>query len=131
MRRPTLKLPDYHKTFVVRTDASNIALRAALMQEADGKLHPATFASKKLNVAEKYSTLKKECLAIVWAVTKFRLFLSAERFILQTDHKLLNSAKFQNDCIMRWSLSLQNYDYGVAYIPGKDNCLADYLSRVI
>ena len=135
MRKPILKLPDYHKPFVLRTDASNIGLGAALMQEADGKLHPVAFASKKLNVAEqKYSTLEKECLAIVWAVTKFRLFLSGEKFILQTDHKpltYLNSAKFQNDRIMRWSLSLQNYDYRVEDIPGKDNCLADYLSRVV
>ena len=52
---------------------------AVLMQEADGKLHPVTFASKKLNAAEqKYFTLEKGCLAIIWAVTKFRLFFSGK-----------------------------------------------------
>ena len=135
LSRPILKLPDYSKPFVLETDASNVGVGASLMQKYEDKLHPIAFASKKLTAAErKYSTLEKECLAIVWAVKKYKLFLAGTKFVLQTDHKplsYLNSAKFQNDRIMRWSLSLQDYDYRVEDIPGKDNHLADYMSRVM
>ena len=91
--------------------------------------------SKKLAPAEtKYSTLEKECLGIVWGITKFRLYLAGKPFILQTDHQHLayiNKTKYQNDRIMRWALSLQGYDYTVQDIPGKDNVAADYLSCVM
>ena len=67
-------------------------------------------------------------------MTKFRLYLAGKPVIEQTDHKplsCLNQAKFQNDRIMRWALALQGYDYKVESIPGKDNVVADYLSRII
>ena len=67
-------------------------------------------------------------------MTKLRLYLAGKPFILQTDHKLLsylNQAKFRNDRIMKWAQALQGYDYKVESIPGKDNVVADYLSRII
>ena len=135
LQRPVLRLPDHSKSFTLRTDASNSGLGAALMQEHEGKYYPVVFGSKKLTSAErKYSTLEKECLAIVWGITKFRLYLAGKPFILQTDHqplKFLNDAKFKNDRIMRWALALQGYDYTVKDIPGRDNVLADYLSRIV
>jgi len=105
------------------------------MQQHDEKLYPIAYGSKKLTPAEQnYLTLEKECLAIVWGVRKFRLFLAGTQFILQTDHKLLsylNQAKFQNEYVMRWAPALQGYDYHVEDIPGKDNIMADYLSRIM
>ena len=135
LRRPILRVPDYTKTFVLKTDASNRQLGAALMQQHEGKYHPVAYGSKKLTSAEQnYSTLEKECLAIVWGITKFRLHLVGKTFVLQTDHKpltYLNQAKFHNDRVMRWALALQGYDYRVEDIPGKDNVVADYLSRIV
>ena len=32
---------------------------------------------------------------------------------------------------MRWSLALEGYDYTLKDISGKDNVLADYLSRIV
>ena len=77
LKRPILKLPDYQKPFILRTDASNCGLGESLMQEHNDKLYPVACASKKLSSAEcKYSTLELECLAIVWGMTKFRLYLA-------------------------------------------------------
>ena len=135
LKRPILRLPDHSKPFILRTDASNFGLGAALMQQHDEKLYPVAYASKKLAPAEtKYSTLEKECLGIVWGITKFWLYLAGKPFILQTDHHPLayiNKTKYQNDRIMRWTLALQGYDYTVQDIPGKDNVAADYLSCVM
>ena len=91
LKKPILKLPDHQKPFILRTDASNCGLRASLMQEHDDKLCPVAHASKKLSSAEcKYSTLERECLAIVWGMTKFRLYSAGKPFILQTDQKPLS-----------------------------------------
>ena len=43
----------------------------------------------------------------------------------------MNQAKFSNDRVLRWTLALQEYDYRLQDISGKDNIVADYLNRVI
>ena len=107
-RRPILRLPDPKRTFILRTDASNDGVGAVLMQVHDGKPYPVSYGSKKLAAAERnYSTIKKECLAIVWGVKKFELYLQGVPFVLQTDHQplnYLNSAKFINSRVMRWAM---------------------------
>ena len=70
----------------------------------------------------------------MWVVSKFRLYLAGELFVLQTDHQpltFLKDVKFRNDQIMRWALALQEYDYTVKDIPGKGNVVAHYLSRLV
>ena len=61
IQKPILRLPDQSKPYVLRTDASDIGLGAVLMQEADGKLFPVSFASKKLSTTQqKYSAIEKK-----------------------------------------------------------------------
>ena len=95
------------------------------------------YASRSFNSTErKYSTTEKECLAIVWAVRKFRYFLLGAPFTLETDHKpleWLESAKIshaRSQRLERWSLELRAYDFKVVHCPGKDNCHVDSLSRL-
>ena len=71
------------------------------------------YASRVLSSAEKkYTTTEKECLAIIWAVHKFRHFLLGVPFILETDHKplkWLESAKPSNarsQHLESWALEL-------------------------
>ncbi|KAL9963057.1 hypothetical protein ACROYT_G032222 [Oculina patagonica] len=132
---PILHLPDPSKTYYLRTDASDNGIGAVLMQEHEGKLFPVCYASKKLSNAERnYSTIEKECLAIVWGIKRFHLYLYGVRFVLQTDHeplKYMNSAKFVNSRLMRWTIFLQSYNLKVEAIKGSDNVGADYLSRVV
>ena len=76
-----LHLPDFSKTFFVRTDASNKGIGAVLLQDHDGIMFPVAFASRKLLLREQnYSTIERECLAIVWTLQKFELYLSGRFF---------------------------------------------------
>ena len=130
---PILRLPDPVKTYYLQTDASNTGIGAVLMQKHDEKLFPVCYASKKLSSAERnYSTIEKECLAVVWGIKRFHLYLYGVPFVLQTDHeplKYMNSAKFANGRLMRWAMFLQSYTFRVEAIKGSENVGADYLSR--
>ena len=130
---PVLLLPRLDEPFVLRTDASSTGLGAVLLQELDELLHPVQYASRKLLDREKaYSTIERECLAIIWAVRKFMKLLWGVRFILQTDHRplsYLRSSSYKNARVLRWALSLQEFSFEVEPISGTSNVLADLLSR--
>ena len=117
LQEPVLKLPDLMKPFILRTDASGVGVAEVLLQKNKGKLNPVGYASKKLNVAEnKYSIIEKECMAVVWGIRCFKLFLAGKRFTLQTDHKhlkYLKDAAYQNECVFRWAMSVQEYSFCV------------------
>ena len=85
---PILKLPDFSKQFVLRTDASDLGIAALLMQEHDNEIFPVAFASKKL-LQRHYSTTERECFSIIWAVQKFDAYLMERCFVIQTDHQPL------------------------------------------
>lgn len=128
-----LRLPKFEDMFILRTDASNYGLGAVLLQEVDGVKFPIAYASKKLLDREvRYSTIEKECLGLVWGISKFHVFLYGREFILETDHQPLvyiNRAKVANARIMRWALALQQYRFRIIAIKGSENVGADYLSR--
>ena len=131
--KPVLQLPNFNKGFILQTDASDVGLGAALLQEHNDLLLPIAYASRKLLPREKaYSVIEKECLAVVWAVQKFHVYLYGTEFILQTDHQPLvcmGHKRMNNDRLMRWSLLLQPYRMHIQAIPGSQNVFADYLSR--
>ena len=105
---PILLLPVLNegKPFILRSDASDIGIRAVLLQEfvGEGKL-PIACASKKLLPKERnYSVIEKECLAIIWAIEKFRKYLFGGEFILECDSEILS----YQDSISRF-IFFQNY----------------------
>ena len=105
-----------------------------LMQEYGEEPFPVAYASKKLSDRERrFSTIEKECLAVVWGIRKFMRFIYGVELTLQTDHQplaYLHRAKFENDRIMRWAMYLQSYRFTVQAIKGSENVGADFLSRM-
>ena len=84
---PITAFPDFSQAFRLYTDSSTAGLGAILAQVRDGKERIICCASRSLNQAEKaYPATKLECLAIVWAVAKFRPYVMAMPFEVFTDH---------------------------------------------
>ncbi|CAG4947035.1 unnamed protein product [Colias eurytheme] len=133
---PILVQAEYTKPFVLRTDASNYALGAALLQgESPNQEHPIEYASRLLTPAEQnYSTTEREALAVVWAVERFRGYIDGHQVNVITDHqplKWLFTLKSPSGRLVRWALKLQSFDLHIDYAPGKVNVLADTLSRPV
>lgn len=130
INHPILRLPDYSKKFYLRTDASDSGLGAVLLQDHDDVLMPVAFASRTLLDREKrYSVIERECLEIVWSISKFKFYLYGTEFILQTDQQPLTYLKNHSGRLMRWSLSLQQYFFSLDYIKGECIVGADILSH--
>jgi len=127
---PILVYPDFSKKFVLTTDASNFAIGAVLSQDN----HPVCYASRTLNEHEcNYSTFEKELLAVVWAVKYFRPYLYGRRFTIRTDHKplqWLHNHKEPNSKYQRWRTTLEEFNFDIEYLEGRENKVADALSRV-
>ena len=68
--------PDYNLPFEIHPDSCGYGIGAVLLQRKDGAEKPSAFASRVMSACEQnYSITEKECLALVWAVNKFRLFI--------------------------------------------------------
>ena len=124
---------DATKPITIQSDACGLGLGATLLQEG----HPVLFASRSLTSVEtRYSQIEREFLAIVFALTRFRLYLLGAkcRPTVHTDHLpilgLLSKPIDQlSNRIQRWMIVVQQYECKFMHIPGKDNLIADALSR--
>ncbi|KAE8997641.1 hypothetical protein PR002_g18974 [Phytophthora rubi] len=103
---PILALPDEDRPFSVVCDASDFAIGCALLQvDAEGRERVVYFQSRQLKAAEKnYPVHDKELLAMKYALVKFRR-------------------------MARWLSFFAEYNFTVEYKLGKQNVLADALSR--
>ena len=133
---PILIYPDISKPFIVQTDASKFAIGGILSQlDENGYDHPIAYISRTLNKAEKnYSTIERECLAIVHACENFRHFLYGSAVTIITDHaplQWLSSHKNTSSRLLRWALRLQDLKMNITYKPGRKHTNADALSRMI
>lgn len=133
---PVLSTPDYNRPFIIQCNASTSGIGAALIQKDDcGNERPVAFMSRKLNGAQKnYSITELECLAAVSAIKKFRPYIEGTTFVVITDHvslKWLMSSRDLNGRLARWSIKLQARDFEIIHRSGRDNIVADALSRSV
>ncbi|CAJ0943012.1 unnamed protein product [Ranitomeya imitator] len=131
---PVLQAADFTRPFVGQTDASNFGLGAVLTQvDTTGHEHTILYLSRKLLPREAaYSTMEKECLAIVWALQRLQPYLYGRQFTMETDHNplsWLNTISGTNGRLLRWSLALQQYHFTILHRRGRDHGNVDGLSR--
>lgn len=118
------------------TDASPVGIGAILEQKQEDETYRSIYyARRKLSkVEQRYSQFQRDALAVRWACHKFYLYLYGIKFEICTDHNpmvtvLDSQSKPPSARTERWLLYLQQFQYELTHIRGKDNA-ADVLSRL-
>ena len=126
---PLLVLPNFTKTFEIECDASGVGIGAVLMQEG----RPVAYFSEKLSgAALNYPTYDKEMYALVRALENWQHYLWPKEFVIHTDHESLKYLKGQqklNKRHAKWVEFIETFPYVIRYKQGKENVVADALSR--
>lgn len=129
-----LRYPDYNKQFIVTVDASKTGCGAVLSQRYGDIDLPIYFAFKKFTKGESNtSTPVQELYAIHFAITQFRPYIYGTSFLVKSDHKPLIyifSCKNLSPKLQRIRVEIEDYTFDVEHIKGKDNVVADALSRI-
>nr|CAD2122664.1 unnamed protein product [Meloidogyne enterolobii] len=128
---------DPKRMFIIMTDASKLGIAAVLCQPTlEGKIRPLYFASRQCNQAErKYAPTELEALAVKFGANKFAQFITMIPTRVLTDHRALvpmfkKKGETGNLRVDRWIMELQSkFILLLEYNPGKNNIVADVLSR--
>lgn len=128
--------PDSTLKLGLVTDASDKSIGGVLQQCRDGQWEPLAFFSRKLSPSQiKYSPYDRELLAVYESIRYFRHMLEATHFTIYTDHKPLCYAfhERKHNCSPRQHRHLDfisQFTTDIQHIAGKDNVVADTLSRL-
>jgi transposase InsO family protein len=131
---PVLAIYDPSREIQIHTDASKVGLGGVLLQcQVNGEWRAVAYASRQTSEAEaKYHSFELEALAVVFAIQKFKVYVSGLKFRVVTDCSALRLAWSRRDLsprIARWWLDLQEYDFEVEHRPGTSMSHVDALSR--
>ena len=97
-------------------------------RDSSNSIHQQDFQERRKN----YFTTEKELLAIVQCLKKFRIYILGQPLTIITDNKALTFIKkchLNNTRITRWILAIQEYNFEILHCKGKENIVADILSR--
>jgi hypothetical protein len=114
---------------VLCIDASDLAIGTVLMQDK----RVIAYESRKLSSVElNYPVHEKELLAVIHSLKVWRHYLLKVKFKIETDHQSLRYLSTQSNLSRRqcrWMELLQEFDFDIEYIKGKENMVAGALSR--
>ena len=135
MSAPVLACPDPNKEYLLETDTSKLDLGAMLYQkQSDGRYHPVAFWGRALHGAKvDYYSTRLEFLAMKWSIKHFQTYLLGCSFKVCTDNNLLTyflTSQNMDATKQQWINELVKYDFSLKYQKGKNNTMADALSRI-
>ena len=126
---PILIVPKRGQRYTMYCDTSKDGLGCVLMQSE----RVVAYGSRQLKNHERnYPTYDMELVAIVFALKIWRYYLYGEQFKVFSNHKSLKYIFTRWDLNMkqrRWMEYLEDYDFTLHYLPGKENVVADAISR--
>lgn len=135
--KPVLKAADPTKPYILRVDASNVAIAGALLQkDTQNRENAIAYYSRKLLPHEThYSVIDLEALALVASVLHFENYIYGVKTYVYSDHLpiayLSHLETNPNPRLARWAIILNRFNLEISYMKGSMNCVADALSRVI
>ena len=131
-KSPLLYFIDDVAPTTLMTDASDYSIGGYLYQEVDGVKQLVALVSKSLTKTQlKWSVIQKEAYALYFSCDYLDALLRDRKFTILTDHENLAFLnKDKNEMVGRWRCALQELDFMIGYIPGKNNELADAMSRL-
>ncbi|KAK1603376.1 hypothetical protein QYE76_008280, partial [Lolium multiflorum] len=115
--------------FEIECDASGIAIGGVLMQEG----RPIAYFPEKLSGAKlNYPIYDKELYALIRVLEVWQHYLWPKEFIIHSDHEALKYLKAQSNLhrrLAKWVEFIESFPYIIKHKKGKDNVVADALSR--
>ena len=132
-----LQFLDPNKLYVLYTDASNNAYSGILCQPVnnDQDIRPVAYFSGTFTAQNRcWCATEKEACAVLKSVQHFNYYLKGMKCTLCFNHKskepfLARGMKIAK--LDRWAMLLKEYDITFVHIRGKDNILADTISRLL
>ena len=120
------------KDHIIQTDASKTGLGAILLQEGQ----PVVYASRTLTDTEcRYSNIERELLGVVFGLERMHHYTFGKPITVETNHQPLTiiwkkTIATSSPRLQRLLLRLAQYDVHIENLRGKENLIADALSRV-
>ena len=131
-----LQFPHPNKPYILYTEASNNAYSSIVCQpiNSDQDIGPVVSFSGTFTAQNKsWCMTEKEAYAVLKSVWCFDDYLQGMKCTLCCNHKPLEpflSRGMKIPIMDRWVMLLQAYDTTFVHIKGKDNILADTISRL-
>ena len=130
-----LAYPEPNKEYLLKTDDLKLRLVGMLSQkQSNGRYHPVAFKSRALHGAEvNYHSTKLEFLAMKWSIKHFQTYLLGCSFKVHIDNNPLTyflTSPNMDAMKQRWINELVKYNFSLEYQKGKNNTVADALSRI-
>ena len=136
--RPVMAYPRREGRFHLYVDAAlgdsknEGGLGAVLLQDQpNGLQRPIAYASRRLQTHERnYPAFLAEMQAACYGMEEFHHLLTGRRFFLYTDHKpLTRLSTVHTKTLNRLQLKMQDLHPVIKFVDGKENSIADFLSR--